>query len=93
VFTGDKFTVDCKEVSITASDQLKILATDVNVIGTSTAHLTGASEVDVTGSTIEIEGNVIGIDGSGSIDMSSSGTIAVEGAVVDVKGAPIKLNS
>jgi len=85
VFTGDEFTVDCKNVSITASDQLKIVATDVNIIGTSTAHLTGGSEVAITGGKVEVGGS--------PINVKSGGTVAISGAVVDVKGAPIKLNS
>jgi uncharacterized protein (DUF2345 family) len=69
--------VDCKDVSITAGDQLKILGKDVNIIGTSTAHLTGGSEVTVTG---------------GKIDLNSKGDIKIEGAEVDILGTPIKLN-
>jgi hypothetical protein len=79
-------------VSITAADQLKILGKDVNIIGTDTAHLTGANEVDITGNIIEIDGNVIGIDGKGSVDVASKGTVAIQGNDVDVKGDPIKLN-
>ena len=30
---------------------------------------------------------------AGGIDIKSGGTITISGAVVDVKGAPIKLNS
>jgi type VI secretion system secreted protein VgrG len=56
VFTGDKFTVDCKDVSITSSDQLKILGKDVNIIGTSTVHITGGSEVAITGGVVDVKG-------------------------------------
>ncbi len=55
VFTGDAFTVDCKNVSLRASDRLAIV------------------------------GNVV--------DISAESEVKIEGAVVDVKGTPIKLNS
>jgi type VI secretion system secreted protein VgrG len=68
---------ECKNMSIVASDQLKIMAKDVNIIGTSTTHLTGASEVMIVG---------------GEIDVHTKGTVKIQGGEVDVWGTPIKLN-
>jgi type VI secretion system secreted protein VgrG len=66
VITGDKFSVDCKSVSIAASDHLKIVSAKVDVFGTSTAHLTGGSEATVTGGGLaNINGSVVNINGPG----------------------------
>jgi hypothetical protein len=79
VFTGDKFSVDCKTVSISAKDQLKILGKDVNIIGTSTAHLTGGSEVTVTGgATATLAGGTANVTGKGTTNVSG-GIVLING--------------
>jgi type VI secretion system secreted protein VgrG len=107
VFSGDAFTVDCKNVSITASDQLKILGKDVNIIGTATTHVTAGTEVTITGGShvgingplIELSGQAVGVDGKAAVKVTSGGPVQVKGGPIDITGAtvhiegtPIKLN-
>ncbi len=92
-FTGDAFTVDCKNVSINSGDQLKILGADVNIIGTSTAHLTGGGEVTVAGGgTAKLNGGVVQINGpgqpAGRVGDAAGGTILSGSATVLIGGAP-----
>lgn len=72
-----------------------IHAVGVYVSGDSAISLSvGGSEIDIEPGSIKLSngGSSIKIT-SGAIDITSSGTITISGAVVDVKGAPIKLNS
>ena len=72
-----------------------IHAIGVFINGDSVIKLTvGGSEIDVSDGAIKLSngGSSIKIT-SGAIDIKSGGTITIGGAVVDVKGAPIKLNS
>jgi len=72
-----------------------IHAIGVYVTGDSVIHLSvGGSEIDIADGAIKLSngGSSIKIT-SGAIDIVSGGTITISGAVVDVKGAPIKLNS
>src|SRR5262249_58008310 len=89
----DGITVSCKNVSITAGDQLKILGKDVNIIGTSTAHLTGGGEVLVTGGgKATLDGGMVLINGPGPfaarVGDAAGGTILSGSSTVVIGGSP-----
>jgi type VI secretion system secreted protein VgrG len=84
VFSGDEFTVNCKTVRIMGQETV----------------VSGADKVEITGGKIGINGAPIDIASDGKIqiegepvNIGSDSTIEIAGKIVDIRGAPIKLNS
>jgi type VI secretion system secreted protein VgrG len=90
-----------KHIHITTNQRLD--ESQVHVIHAVIIHLSGDNAVTLSsgGSEVQIEPDMIKLSNGGSsikvtsggIDINSGGTITIAGAIVDVKGAPIKLNS
>ena len=94
---AEEVAADASHISEDAATVLKfhgIHAIGVYVSGDSVIRLSvGGSEIDIEDASIKLSngGSSIKIT-SGAIDIVSGGTVTISGAVVDVKGAPIKLN-
>jgi hypothetical protein len=103
VFTGDKFTVNCKDVSITSAVGLSLTGEDVMIRGLSTAHLRGDALLQASsGSLTKVSGDLVYINGPGQpagrvgdavggTILSGSSTVMIGGAPTAVPGAKTKL--
>jgi hypothetical protein len=93
LFTGDSFTVNCKSVSITASNDLGLKGKDVNIVGTSSVHVTSPAEVTITGGGVaKLNGGQVLINGpglpAGRVTDIASGTIQTGSSTVRIGGVP-----